>query len=384
MAGMRANHRIVLLTPSLERGGAERTVVDIAVAMRRRGWDVSIASMAGGDSFLEELTNANVSVVSFGIRPGRLNLMGGCRLLNYLRRFRPHVIHAHMFHANIMARVFGFILGIPVVCTIHSVVESNRRKDTASLRAAIYRFTDRGCFRTTAVSETVSERFVRDRIVSRGRIQAIPSFVDVNKFRLQPDRRAQVRKLMGWEPSFVWLAVGRLDKAKDYPNLIEAFRRLLDETPSARLAIVGEGAERGLLEPLIAQANLASSVMLLGLRTDIADLMNACDAFVLASGWEGMPIALLEAAACERLIVTTDVGGTSEIVLNNQTGFVVPAQNPEKLSRAMSLAASLDSGQRERFGRLARDHVIRRYSSQAICDRYELLYQESLKSRSAA
>ncbi len=369
--------RVELLIANLDRGGAERTVVDLAIAMRGRGWDVSIACLGNGNSFHDELTAARVDVTSFGIRPGRPNLIAGCRLLRHLRQIRPRVIHAHMFHANIAARILGTLLRIPVVCTIHSVRESNRRRNTSRLRSAIYRLTDRYCFRTTAVSERVSERFIQNRTVRRAKIQAIPSFVDVDRFLPEAARRARVRRAMGWDDSFVWLAIGRLDKAKDYPNLIESFRRLAG-TPGTCLVIAGDGAEQDEIASLIARSNLDSRVTLLGVRTDIPDLMNACDAFVQASAWEGMPISLLEAAACERPIVTTDVGGTREIVREGQTGLLVPPEDPEHLSRAMQRMTLMPPAQRESLGQAARRHVIQHYSTATVCDQYESLYREAL------
>ena len=378
MGGPKPNsRRLSLLVANLERGGAERTVVDLAMTMRERGWDASIACLGHGNAFESELASARVSVASFGIQLGRANLAAGSRLVRYFQSVRPVLIHGHMFHANVAARALGRLFRIPVVCTIHSVRESNRRKDTARLRSAVYRLTDRFCFRTTAVSECVSERLLRDRVTHHEKLQAIPSFVDANLYRPESARREQLRRAMGWNDSFVWLAVGRLDKAKDYPNLIASFRRLRD-APAARLAIAGDGSEREAIESLIERLNLRSRVTLLGMRTDIPDLLNASDAFVQASAWEGMPISLLEAAACELPIVTTEVGGTAEVVQHGRTGLLVPPGDAEQLSTAMQRIVCMAPAERASLARTARRHVVEKFSIAAVCDRYESLYMEAL------
>lgn len=373
-----SRNRIVLLTPSLARGGAEVIVAEVARALERNGWVVSVVSMMDPSAFRDELEEFNVQVVSLGMQPGRLNINGLFEFFLYLRRFRPKLIHAHMFHANILARVAGVLLGIPIVCTIHNILESSRRKDSARLRELAYRLTDRLCVRTTAVSERVRDRYVRDGVIREGRIETIPNFVDSEIYHATPGARKEVRTAMKWEGRFVWLAVGRLVRAKDYPSLIAAFGRTKRDTPAAHLVIVGEGPLRTEIESLIRDVGLAESVSMLGERSDIPSLMAACDGFVLASAWEGMPLVLLEAASCECLCVTTDVGGSREIVLSGLTGFIVPPRNPLRLGEVMTEAASLSEKDRRRFGAAARRHVLSNYSRAVVCRRYTQLYEEVL------
>jgi glycosyltransferase involved in cell wall biosynthesis len=372
--------KILLLTSSLAPGGAEVVVTQLALTVRARGCEVSVVSMTEPTAFVEELQDGGVSVVSLGMKPGQANLAGLLRFLSYTRRFRPDIIHAHMYHANILARLTRVLIGAPVVCTIHSEFESSRRKDTAWIRERIYRCTDAACTVSVAVSERVRQRYVRESIVPENRISVIENGIDLNRFRPCDERRPTTRTALGWQGSFVWLAVGRLELAKDHLGLIQAFQNVHHQFPNSKLVIAGEGRLRPQIEQLIHRAGLQSAVSLLGLRTDVSDLMNACDAVVMSSAWEGAALVLLEAAAVGRSVVSTEVGSAPEVIVSGRTGLLVPPRQPGALSRAMTQLMTLGPDQLTQMGEEARRHVTRQFSLRSMHSRYMELYQAVLAS----
>jgi glycosyltransferase involved in cell wall biosynthesis len=238
--------------------------------------------------------------------------------------------------------------------------------------------TDRAASQTTAVSERVRQRYVEDKIVPAHRIEVIDNGVDVERFRPDAKQRSQTRESLLWGGSFVWLAAGRLAIAKDYPNLIEAFHQVHRRYPNSRLAIAGEGPLRLALEEVIARHGLESAVSLLGLRADVPQLMNACDAFVMSSAWEGGPLVLLEAAACARPLVATEVGVAPQIVIPGKTGFLVAPRNPRELSNAMKQLMEMTPEQREQTGAMARSQVVDKFSLASVYRRYQNLYEGML------
>ena len=148
---------------------------------------------------------------------------------------------------------------------------------------------------------------------------------------------------MSVDSRFVWFTAGRLAPAKDLPNLLEAFRQVRREFPDAELWIAGAPPDAKFIRSSDGKASLYSvaatqremrdSIRWLGLRRDIPALLDAADAFVLASAWEGMPLALGEAMAMEKPIVVTDAGGVRELV--GGAGIVVPLKNSAALAQAM-------------------------------------------------
>ena len=336
--------------------------------------------MLAPTAFTDELKSSGADVISLGMKPGRLNILGILRFLLYLRKFQPDIIHSHMFHASILGRLTRLVTGKPVVCTIHSEIECSHRKTSGRLREWIYRVTDFACIRTTAVSERIRERYVREKLVPPHRIEVIDNGVNPELFRPCPEQRKRTRAELGWQEHFVWLAVGRLELAKDYPSLIRAFHKVHAQTPSARLAIVGEGRMRAGIEEVIRGAGLLGKVSLLGLRSDVPTLLNACDALVMASAWEGGPLVLLEAGAAGRPVVSTQVGAAPEIVVPGETGLLVAPRDAIALTRAMSQLMKLGPDTLDQMGEQARRHVIDRFSLRSVHDRYRNLYERVLIS----
>lgn len=352
--------------------------MQLAMALRSSGCVVTVASMLEPSAFVDELRDVGVHVISLGMSPRRFNLTGIWRFFRYLRKFRPDIIHAHMFHASILARIARFTTGIPAVCTIHSEIECSHRKTSANLREWLYRVTDGAASQTTAVSERVRQRYVENKIVPAHRIEVINHGVDVERFRPNAEQRRQSRESLLWGGSFVWLAAGRLVIAKDYANLLEAYHQVHREFPKSRLAIAGDGPLRPSIEELIACHGLESAVSLLGLRADVPELMNACDAFVMSSAWEGGPLVLLEAAACARPVVATEVGVAPQIVIPGKTGFLVAPRNPTELSHAMKQLMEMTPEQREQTGAMARSQIVDRFSLASVYRRYQNLYEGML------
>ena len=374
---MRAK-KILLLTSSLARGGAEVVIRELALALCAAGSNVTLVSMTRPQTFADTLEAAGVQVISLEMKTGRLNLRGMVRLLICIGKIRPDLIHAHMYHASVLARFVRLLFGIPAICTIHSEMEHSHSQRYGRFREWIFRITDGAASFTTAVSERVRERYIQNKIVPPNRISVIENGVDFERYRPNADRRRKVRSELGWEGSFVWLAVGRLERAKDYPSLISAFRDVLQQSPFSRLAIAGDGRLRVEIEELIERSNMQQSVSLLGARTDIPDLMNACDALVMCSAWEGGPLVLLEASASGRPVVSTAVGAAPQIVIPGRTGLLVPPGDTGALARGMVNLMALGKERLDVMGQQARCHIQRRFSLRRAHEQYIGLYEDVL------
>lgn len=138
-------------------------------------------------------------------------------------------------------------------------------------------------------------------------------------------------------------SVGRLEVQKGFHDLIRAARIVIDSEPEIRFAIAGEGSLRSSLEALIAELGLKSHFQLCGFRSDIANFLGALDLLVSSSHWEGLPLAVVEAMMLRKPVVATDVGGTSEVVVDQHTGALVPPGAPKILANAILSAVKQKS-----------------------------------------
>jgi glycosyltransferase involved in cell wall biosynthesis len=163
--------------------------------------------------------------------------------------------------------------------------------------------------------------------------------------------------------------------------MLQAFARVVHKHSNAILLIAGDGPLRETMENMAQELGAEKYVKFLGIRRDIPQLMNAADAYVMSSAWEGMPNVLLEASATGLPIVATDVGGNREVVLDGITGFLVPPRNPEALAEAVLRMMDLPEEKRREMGKAARKHVEDNFSLDRVVDMWEALYKELLEQK---
>jgi glycosyltransferase involved in cell wall biosynthesis len=372
-----------MLTTGLGRGGAEAQVYLLASGLKKRGWQVRVVSIIPPEHFVEELEAEGIPVETLGMVRGVPDPRALWRLARILRRFRPAILHAHMIHANLLARLARLLAPVPrVICTAHNTIEVGRSFRTERSTHLAYRYTDFLCDLTTQVSMEGYRRFLEGGATRADKLRYVPNAVDVRRFIPQPHLRLTVRKELGIpEGTFCWLAVGRLEEAKDYPTLLQAFSQVAVEHPEAQLVIVGQGTLEAELKEMAGRLSLADRVRFLGLRTDVASLMNAADAFVMSSAWEGMPMVVLEAQASGLPVVATHVGGIPEVVVPGKTGCLVPPRDPDALADAMKKLMALPPEERVKMGLAGREQVVARYSLEAILDLWEEIYESLLRPR---
>lgn len=364
---------VIFLTTGLAYGGAETQLVNLATRLKKRGWDVGVVSMLPPQAFIEELTAAGIPLATLNMRRGVPDPRAVFKLVKILKQRQPDILHSHMVHANLLGRVVRVFYRIPVVIsTAHSMNEGRRWREIA------YRMTDFLADITTNVSRAAVDRYLRVGAVPKDKIIFIPNGIDTFLFQFNQDARLQLRKDLGLNENFVWLAVGRFEEAKDYPNLLQAFKSVTDERNDAALLIAGQGTLFEDIKSMAHSLGLTEKVRFLGVRRDVPELMSTADAYVMSSTWEGLPMVLLEAAACELPVVSTDAGGNSEIVLDGVSGYIVPPRDPQALAAAMLKMMSFPEEERRAMGQAGRAHIEANYSLDHVVDQWEKLYRDLL------
>ena len=360
---------VALVIPGLDRlGGAERQVILLAKGLTARGWRVSVVALSGtGGSAGGDLLAAGVGFLSLEMRKGLADPRGWLRFRRWLRRETPDVVHAHLPHAAWMARWSRLCAPVRVVLdTLHS-------SSTGTLgRWLGYRWSDWLADRVTAVSVAVSDAHVSAGMASKQKLLVIPNGVGVETWRPNVDVRQTLRQGLEVGGEFLWFAAGRLEPVKDYPTLLRAFSGLAEP---AELVIAGTGPLKAELVQLATELGVSRRVRFLGFEPDVRRWMQAADGFVLTSRWEGLPMALLEAAACARPAVATDVPGTREVVVDGQTGLLAEAGDANKLCEAMTSMMHMTREDRMAMGERARQRAIECFSLETMLDKYEALYR---------
>lgn len=368
--------RTVFLVSGMERGGAEMQLVVLANGLAARGWDVTVVSYLpfSERSLAGELHTPSVRAVALNAQRGPLRYASVVRAAAVVRRLKPDILVGVMFHGMIAARLLGRLLGVRVnVSSVH-----NDRHSAPQER--LLRLTRTMPNAVTALSDSLGDALVGRGTAQRDHLRIVPNAIDIDSFKRMPSR-SDGKRVLGFENDrFLWLAAGRLDVQKDYPNMLRAFRLLRAQRPQAELAIAGSGTERTALMALMKRLGLTNHVRLLGLRNDMRTLLAASDALVLSSAWEGMPVVVLEAMAARRLVVATSVGTIPDLIVDGRTGFVCPPGDSVALAGAMARAMDTATEARAAMVEAAHVYLRRQHSAPFMLDRWEALFHQLLES----
>jgi len=364
---------IVQMINALRVGGAEKLVVTFARSVQTKNAQLTVITLRTSVPEVKQMVlDTGARVVEFHHRkmfaPGRF-----VQLLQFLKQEKIDVIHTHLTMANILGASSGSLAGIPVVTTLHNVsTESASHPVRGPLESWLL---NHNVARLIAVGqETAATQ--RSRFTDK-EITVLPNAVEIPE-TIPTSRLAALRDELGIPHGAPFLlAVGRLEVQKGMSDLISAFELLLNSQPCAHLAVAGIGSLRDQLVHEIKVAGLEGKVQLLGSRNDIPELLAACDVFVSAAHWEGLPVSILEAMAAGKPVVATQVGDLPQLI-KSETGMLVPPGNPPVLADALRIMLS-DPQQAASCGIAARQMIVDEYNASDWVDSLLALYADVIQ-----
>jgi glycosyltransferase involved in cell wall biosynthesis len=356
-----------------EVGGAQSYVAALLPALAER-YDVVLA--AHGEGPLRDVAAAvgarfvPLRHVRRPINPLR-DLAGLLELISLLRRERPQVLHASSSKAGVLGRLAAVAARVPIrFFTVHGWAFSAY----SGLPSHLYRVSDRLMAPLTTVTICVSETELAAGLeagtCSADRSVVIHNAVDIAGAPRSPHDRPTPRLI----------AVGRLKAPKDFLTLIRALAALPNHAFEAM--IVGDGPERDAVEAEIRRLELQGPVRLAGERSDVPELLAESDVFVLSSRSEGLPVSVLEAMAAELPVVATDVGGLAELVVDGETGILVPPGDEAALTEALGRLVE-DRDLRRRLGTAGRARAESSFDLSEFRRAHLELYERQLGSAGA-
>ena len=298
-------------------------------------------------------------------------------LLKAMRRFRPHILHAHHFDENLVAAlafrvspVPAYVLGRHYSDQIYLWASGWKRR----VFLAAENFSNRTATRIVVQNEEVARILVERQGISREKIEVLIHGLDFDRLKVSdPDSPRRIRLSLGWEGKFMLLFCGRLIWIKSVGTLLEALRVLKTNHADIRLAIVGTGPQEEELKRLASDLGLDEIVHFAGWRSDAIDWMAAADLLVSPSLTESFPQVLIESLSVGTPAIMTSVGSAPEIIGGNERGRIVPREDSGAIVSAVEELKADESG-RMRLADDGRRFVLARYRAEDMIGRYENLY----------
>jgi len=359
------------LITELDVGGAQKALACLLARLDRDNFSPTVACLYNGDRVVaQEIRQLNLPVIDLGMT-AKWRWDAFWRLYRLLRRQRPTILHTWMFHANFPGRLLGRLTGTPIIISSERTMGHESR-----WRYWLNRITEPLTDRVTCVSRLVAEFVVEKVGIPRCKIIVIPNGIDVRAFDRVSTRQQARATLRLPSDSMLVGTVARLNPVKRLDVLLQAMASL----DNACVVIVGDGVERARLETLSNELGLAERVHFAGQQDDVRPWLAALDVFALTSDWEGMPNAVLEAMATGLPVVATAVGGTPEVVVDGETGLLVPPRDPNALAQAITCLLR-EPDLRRKMGRAGRERVERHFSIEETVRQTEALYTTLLQEK---
>jgi glycosyltransferase involved in cell wall biosynthesis len=358
-------------------GGSERHLLTLLPMLVAHGIETRMCVLESGEGrrFVDELRATGVDVTAHPAGPD-INPILVPTLAAEIRRYRPHVVHTHLIHADIVGQLAAASMRVPGVSSHHGTPTFSRREPYRT----VGRVAGRLAARSIAISEHVAN-FIRElRLAPPERIRMIHYGVDTDQWAIGTSARAAARAaLQLHERDVVVVIASRLVEGKGHDVLLDAFADAAAAgADHLTLLVAGDGPLRTTLEAQARRVCPPESVRFLGFVDDMQSILGAADLLVFPTMpelSEGFGLAALEAMACARPVIASAVGSLPEVVADGKTGILVPAGSVAALSAAISRLAR-DAALRTQLGHEGARRARQQFPLSAMVSRTVSVYDE--------
>ncbi len=370
-------------------GGTREHILQILLGLDKNLFDLTlICSVERDPAFnrdIERLREAGVRVIVVPmprpIRPLR-DLVALVRITSHLLTNRYDIVHTHSSKAGFLGRLAAWIAGVNRIYHTGHIFYFQWRPNTLSgdFFRLLEWFAARLSTRIIALSPQQRDMLIRCGVARPGQVCVIENGVDVKEWTNLPPKD-QCREKIGLPRSALVVGMAaRLEPQKGCAHFLRAAKLVLNEMPDVHFLLVGEGSLAPQLDAMAKQITLGANFHLPGHWHDMRCFYSALDLFALTSLWEGMPYVILEAMASDRPVCATDIPGSHEIITNDVTGALVPAEDDSAFARRI-IELLRDAKERQDMAARAKQMVEQRFTTQRFLSTLEALYVSDLSER---
>jgi len=372
---MSSRIRLTLLIPTLDRSGAEKQLVQLAIGLSPEEFDVDVLALTRGGPLAEPLQDHGVPIHVLGKRR-KVDHGALRRLKRRLRNSVPDILHTWLFAANAYGRLACRVVPDTRVVVSERCVDAWKRPWQLWLDRRLIKRTDQLLTNSQSVAG-----FYRELGIPSGLIEVIPNGIAVETPTAPGDPRAEVRaELELPENARLVTCIGRLAPQKRVTDLVWAIELLHQLDPRAWLVCVGDGPERNRVEHFARETGCWDRVRFTGHRDDTGRLWAASDVAWLASDFEGQSNSVMEAMAAGLPVVASDIPANAELVLDGQTGHLVPVGDSAAFAK-QTAALLADRDRAQQLGTAGRQRMQDSFGLETMIDAHARLYRSLTNDR---
>jgi glycosyltransferase involved in cell wall biosynthesis len=361
-------------------GGGPKQVYDLVRHLPADEVEVVVAAPRDG-IFFDRFRQLGVAVEELPLsRLGARHLSLAARLI---RRYHIDVVHTHGKGPGLYGRLAARWLGVPAVHTLHGIHYSSYSRVSQSLYFLLERRLSRLSHAVINVSPAQEAEGLALRLFTPEQSVVVVNGIDVEEMDRLARRSSLCRDTLGLRPEhFVIGCVSRWDRVKRVEVLLQAVALLARELPQVALVLVGGGGEEDRIRRLVADAGLVDRVIFTGFLSNPVPAYGVLDLYAATSLKEGLPLAPLEAMAAGLPVVATDVPGHREVVVDGETGLLVPAEDGAGFAHAIASLAG-DPARRRKLGEAGRQRVLQHFAVASMVDKTAAVYRGAARAAPA-
>jgi glycosyltransferase involved in cell wall biosynthesis len=368
--------RILYCMETIGGGGVEQRRLSLVRHLAREYFDIKIICTKVVGGMKTSFSRRGVELIEVGEFKHPFEIDKHQKVLRVIRDYKPHIVHGAVFEGNTMACIGGLRGRVPVVILEETSDPQNRSTKANWLLNIYTRFADR----IIAISPSVASYLVGTAKIKKQKIQLINNGVETPR-RVTEEEVITLKRKYNIQPTDLVIgSVGRLRNFhKLFTDIIEA-TVLLEDVSNIKILIVGEGQDGALIVETAKRLGLEERLIMVGLQADTAPFYQLMDIYCIASHMEGFGLVAAEAMFHQLPVVATAVGGLKDIVIDRETGFLVPSHRPDKIAEKLQVLID-DPEMRRSMGAKGLARAQQEYSAEVYVGKIHQLYQELLMEK---
>jgi glycosyltransferase involved in cell wall biosynthesis len=387
--------RILHIITRMIKGGAQRSTLLLADGLQMPPYNYEVLLCSGEElgsegELISEVHKRSLPFFVIGDLVRLPNLVKDIkalfRLYQLIKKRQFEIVHTHTSKAGVLGRIAAKLAGTPIIVhTPHGHIFHSYFSPAVTF---VYTLLEKFCSAFTdkiiMLTETERQEHIGPKIASPEKFVVIHSGVELEKFSgINIDIQNKKEELKIGQNLDIVATVGRLVPEKGHCYLIESAKGVIRKNPNTIFLIIGSGPLKDELEAMAQRLGISGQFRFLGLRDDVPEILHTIDLFVFPSLNEGMGRVLVEAMACSKAVVASDVGGIRDVVLNQVTGTLVPPRDTDRLAEAI-LELLVDKEKRYRMGLEGKKRASGLFDIKTVVAQTDTLYKELQASRARA
>lgn len=367
--------RVLHILSTITGGGVERRRLSLAKYLDKEKFSMKLIGTHKAGFIAEQIEENGVEIIEVGDFSGPFHWEKHKKVQEIIEDFKPHIIHGAVYEGVTMAAVNGFLKKVPVLI-LEETSDPQNRSAKASFLLRIFSF---AADKFIAISPNVENYLTGVAKISKHKVKTITNGVEIPR-QVSAEEVYNLKKhLQITEKDFVIGSVGRLFNGhKKITDIVEAI--FLLRNPNLRLLIVGDGPDEQLVREKVREKGLEGQVIFVGYQFDTAPYYQLMDIFCIVSQREGFGLVAAEAMLHQLPVVASNVGGLKDVVIDGETGFLVPTGLPNKVAEKIQILIG-DHKLRKLMGQKGRLRALEKFTALRYCKEVEELYLELLKSK---